>query len=175
MAKKPDPEPGEPKDLGNVGGILGGLGQLIEKLGDLADKGKTLRETVEFQSAGKSVQGVYGFTIRTGLGGEKGGGVKVEPFGNVRTDANTGRAVVHEVLEPMVDIFDEPEHLLVVAEMAGVGDGDIALELNEDVLTISAERGTKKYRKEVLLPATFSAAQMSHACHNGILEVTFRR
>ena len=36
--------------------------------------------------------GVYGFTIKTGIGGGARNRVKVEPFGNVRTDEKTGRA-----------------------------------------------------------------------------------
>ena len=67
----------------DVGGFMGGLTNLIEKLGDLAEKGKDLHELKEFGDQG-GVKGVYGFTIRTGIGGERSGGVKVEPFGNVR-------------------------------------------------------------------------------------------
>ena len=81
------------------GGFLSGLTNLIEKLGELAEKGKELQGLKEF---GKDeMKGVYGFTIRTNLrGSESGSGVKVEPFGNVRTDEKTGRATVHEVIEP---------------------------------------------------------------------------
>ncbi|MDR3637641.1 MAG: Hsp20/alpha crystallin family protein [Isosphaeraceae bacterium] len=176
MAKKTSPGSDRgPRDVGNVEGLLGGLGQLIEKLGDLAEKGRELRESGEFQSAGKTMQGVYGFTVKTGLGGSDEGKVKVEPFGNIRADAKTGKAVVHEVLEPMVDVFEEPEHVLVVAEMPGVGDEDIRLELRDDVLSIDAARASKQYHKEVLLPASFDTDRMSRSCHNGILEVTLRR
>lgn len=176
MKKKPRPRSKpRPKDQGDAGGLLGGLSQFIERLGDLAEKGKELREAVEFQSGGKTVQGVYGFTIKTGLGAGEEGKVKVEPFGNVRADAKTGKAVVHEVLEPMVDIFEEPEHVLVVAEMPGVGDEDIRLDLRDDVLTIDAAHGTKRYHKEVLLPVSLKAERMTRSCHNGILEVKLPR
>ena len=47
----------------DLGGFLGGLTNLIEKLGDLAEKGKDLHELKEFgDQAG--IKGVYGFTIR---------------------------------------------------------------------------------------------------------------
>jgi len=151
-----------------LGGLFEGLGAFLEKLGELAEKGEELRESGEIRDPKGKVRGVYGFSIKTGLGGE---GVKVEPFGNVHKDKQTGKTVVSEVREPMVDIFDEQDHVLVVAEMAGVGAEEVKLELQDDVLTIVAEGGEKKYRKEVLLPASFSADKMSHTCHNGVLEV----
>ncbi len=77
----------------DLGGFLGGLTNLIEKLGELAETGKELHEVEQLGDAG-GIQGVYGFTIRTGLGGERCGGVKVEPFGNVRKDEQTGREVI---------------------------------------------------------------------------------
>lgn len=163
-------EPKEGEAMG-LGGFLSGLGTLLEKLGDLAEKGEELRQTGELHGLGPrdKVRGVYGFTIKTGLGGEP--GVKVEPFGNVRKDERTGQTVVDEVREPAVDVFEEAEAVLVVAEMPGVGADDVQLDLTEDVLSITAAHGDKKYRKEVLLPAAFAAEQMSHTCRNGVLEV----
>jgi HSP20 family protein len=160
-----------------LGGFLGGLGNLLDKLGELAEKGKDLQELKEFGGDGNGPKGVYGFTIRTNIGdkGDRDGGVKVEPFGNVRKDDKTGRATVHEVTEPPVDVFDEAEHVLVVVEMPGIGEEDVRVELNHDILTISAEKGAKKYRKEVLLPSSFEPAAMAHSCRNGVLEIKLTR
>ena len=165
-------ETAEDHDLG--GGFLSGLTNLIDKLGELAEKGKELHELKEFGT--DELKGVYGFTIRTNLGTPDGGkGVKVEPFGNVRPDKKTGRATVHEVLEPPVDVFEEADHVLVVAELPGVGEEDLAIEIRDDILTIKAQRGKKKYQKEVLLPAAFKPEQMSHNCRNGMLEIKLQR
>ena len=54
-------------------------------------------------------------------------------------------------------------------------DADIRLELKEDILTIAAESGDKKYRKEVLLPRASAAEKMSHTCRNGVLEIRIRK
>lgn len=163
-------------DDAGITGFLGNLTNLIEKLGELAEKGEELKGLREFGDPA-GLNGVYGFTIKTNLNRdrERSGGVKVEPFGNVRKDDQTGRVKVHEVLEPLVDVFEETDHVLVVAEMPGIGENDLALELHDDILAIAAEHGTKKYRKEVLLPATFTAEQMSSNCRNGVLEVRFTR
>jgi len=155
-----------------LGGLLGGLGTMLEKLGELAEKGKELRESGEFSDKEGKVRGVYGFNIKMGVGGE---GVEVQPFGNVRKDEETGRATVQEVREPMVDVFTEQDRVLVVAEVPGVGDDDVQLEVKDDILTIVAGTGKLKYRKEVLLPEAFTPDQMAHSCRNGVLEVKFTR
>jgi HSP20 family protein len=151
-----------------LGGFLGGLGALLEKLGELAETGEELRKEGEIRGPGGQVRGVYGFNVKVGLGDQ---GIRVEPFGNLGKDARTGRPVVQEVREPLVDVFDEKDHVLVVAEMPGVAEEDVDVELNDDILTIVAGRGEKKYRKEVLLPESFSPGQMSRLCRNGVLEV----
>lgn len=150
--------------------MLRGLGGLLEKLTELAEAGGELARSGEIRGRGpeNAIRGIYGFTVKVGLGGE---GVKVEPFGNIRRDEESGRSVVQEVREPAVDVFEEPDHTLVVAEMPGVGAEDVRIDVNDDVLTITAERGDKKYRKEVLLPGAFPRAKMQVSCANGVVEV----
>jgi HSP20 family protein len=172
MTRQKATKDAEEKGTAGLGGILDGLGTMLEKLGELAEKGEELRKSGTFGSTDGKVKGVYGFNIRTGLGGE---GVTVEPFGNVRKDEKTGQTVVDEVREPMVDLFDEQDCVLVVAEMPGIASDDVKLDLQDDILTIAAERGDKKYRREVLLPATFAAERMSWKCHNGVVEVRFAK
>jgi len=157
-----------------LNGFLGNLGTLLGKLGDLAEKGGELhREGVIHGSDPKGkIRGVYGVNIKVGLGDE---GVKVEPFGNIRQDEETGQTVVQEVREPMVDVFEEPDRVLVVAEMPGVGEDSVQVDLKDDILTISASKGEKKYRKEVLLPQSFTPSQMTRTCRNGVLEVTLAK
>lgn len=155
---------------GGLTGFLGGLTELVEKLGELADKGKELSGKGEFSNlgVGKELKGVYGFNVKVGLGDDK---VKVEPFGNIRRDSETGETIVQEVREPMVDIFEEDDHILIVAEMPGIGSKDVKLDVKDDVLTIVAEKRDKKYRKEVLLPGSFPREKMAFSCNNGMLEI----
>lgn len=157
--------------IGGLEGILSGVADLMEKLGDLAEKGEQLSKTVQFQGkgpAGKDIKGVYGFSIKTGLGGDE---LKVEPFGNIRRDERSGRPVVQEIREPVVDVFEEGDHTLVVAEMPGIGEEDVRLEVKDDLLTLYAEKGSKKYRKEILLPRSYPKEKMHLRCNNGVLEV----
>ena len=159
----------EDTPLGGLGGILGGLADLVKKLGDLAEKGEELSKSGVFQAGkDKELKGVYGFSVKTALGGE---GLKVEPFGNIRRDEKSGQTVVEENREPVVDLFEEEDHTLIVAEMPGISAEDIRLEVKDDLLTIHAERDDKKYHKEILLPKSYSREKMSVSCNNGILEI----
>ena len=152
---------------GGLGGILKGLGDLVEKLGDLEQQGEFSR-TGPINGPGEQLRGIYGFTVKVGLGDQ---GPRIEPFGNIRRDATSGRTEVQEVREPMVDVFEEEDHLLVLAELPGIGKDDIKVDLKDDVLTITAERGDKKYRKEVLLPCSVPKTKMQVTCNNGVLEI----
>jgi HSP20 family protein len=152
----------------SLGGILKGFGDLVEKLNELAETGHELSKTGEIRGAGGQTRGIYGFSVKVGLGDE---GPRLEPFGNIRRDAQSGRTEVQEVREPMVDIFEEDDCLLVLAELPGIAQQDIRIDLKDDVLTISAERGDKKYRKEVLLPRSVSKEKMQITCNNGVLEI----
>ncbi len=155
-----------------LGGILKGLGDLVEKLGDLAEKGEGLSRTGEIHGSGKELKGIYGFTVKTGLGDD---GPRVEPFGNIRKDRESGHTVVHEVREPVVDVFEEVDHVLVVAEMPGIGVEDVEITLEDDLLTIAAGRGDKKYRKEVLLPVSCAREKVQVTCNNGVVEIKCKR
>jgi len=149
-------------------GILGGLSDLVEKLGGVAEKSEGLSRTGQVQWEDKNIKGVYGFSVKVGLGDEE---PRVEPFGNIRKDEKTGKSVVQEVLEPMVDVFEEEGHTLVVAEMPGIGAEDVKIDIKDDLLIISAQRGDKRYRKEILLPKAYPREKMHISCNNGILEI----
>ena len=151
-----------------LGGILKGLGDLVEKLGDLAKTGEQLSQSGEIHGPDKEVKGIYGFTVKVGLGDNK---PHVEPFGNIRKDRESGHTVVQEIREPVVDLFEEEDHVLVLAEMPGVSADDVQITVEDDLLTISAERGDRKYRKEVLLPASSTREKTRVACNNGIVEI----
>ncbi|MDA8408129.1 MAG: Hsp20/alpha crystallin family protein [Deltaproteobacteria bacterium] len=159
----------------NVGGILGGLSDLVQKLADLAEKGKELKASGEFPNlqGSKEMKAVYGFNVKFGLDKKGSDQIKVEPFGNVAKDRDSGRTVVHEVREPLVDVFEEDDHILVIAETPGIGPKDVKIDLKDDVLTISASKGDKKYHKEILLPRACDKNKMTISCNNGMLEIKF--
>lgn len=156
-------------------GFMGGLADVLEKLSELAETGRNLSRSGEFgvpagqESSRKQLKGVYGFNVKVGLGDDP---VQVEPFGNIKVDrqAKPG-VVVQEIREPAVDVMEEGDHVLIVAEMPGVGADDVKLEVHDDVLTLAATAGDKKYRKEVLLPKNCPRERMTLSCNNGIVKI----
>jgi HSP20 family protein len=168
-------------DLG-FGGLFKGLGDLIDVLGELAEKGETeITRTGEINFGGtegkkpageggekKGLRGVYGLTVRTGVGGIP----RVERFGNIR--ATEEGPVVEEVREPLVDVFDEAQEIVIVAELPGVSEEDVRVEVQEDIVALEAA-GQRKYAKEILLPAPVIASSLQKTYKNGILEVRLRK
>ncbi|MBI2471929.1 MAG: Hsp20/alpha crystallin family protein [Planctomycetes bacterium] len=160
-------ETGGEFDLG-LGGIFKGLGDFVEKLSDLAEKGKEFQKTGEIKGLDKNLSGLFGISIKVGgLGADK---IKVEPFGNIHKDEK-GESVVDEVREPIVDVFEESDHTMIVAEMPGVEEKDIRIDLKDDILQISAETREKKYHKEILLKESFTKDKIVRTYKNGILEI----
>ena len=160
---------------GNVEGILRGLGDLVEKLGGLAEKGEQLKRsgTFDIKTGGnKDAKAVYGFSMKMGLDDNQ--EPHVEPFGNVHRDEKTGETTVQEMSEPLIDVIEESDHVLIVAEMPGVADEDIHLDLNGDILVLHAENGSKKYHKEIVLPCSYDSKSIERSCNNGILEIKLK-
>lgn len=133
-----------------IGEILKGLGQLVDKLSEVEKSGTT--------------SAIYGVQVKVGLGGRE---VTMEPFGNVRSS----EATVHETREPVCDVFEEPNEILIIAEMPGVGVEDLKLEIEGDLLTIKAERKDRKYLKELQLPKPIDLSKVKTTANNGVLEL----
>jgi HSP20 family protein len=86
---------------------------------------------------------------------------------------------------PMVDIFEEPEHLRIVAEVPGVKPEDVKISVEGNVLTIQGtkeqvaeEKAEKVHRYErtygafersFTLPATVNADAIKATYENGLL------
>jgi HSP20 family protein len=162
--KRPEEGGGFEVDLG-LGGLFKGLGNFLELLSELAESGKTeISRTGEIKGPGPT-KAVYGFTVRMGAGGKP----VVERFGNVRSTA--AGPVVEEEREPSVDIFQEEEDVVLIAELPGVEREDVRLSIEGDILTLTAERGERRYQKEILLPCPVRADSIQFTCRNGVLEV----
>ena len=82
-----------------------------------------------------------------------------------------------EVVEPAVDVFAEPQEIVVVAEVPGVGLNDLELRIRDDkVLCLSTKAEARLgYRKDVELGAVVDAGTVRASCRNGILEVRVRK
>lgn len=150
----------------SFGGLFQGIESVIDlvsRMEEVGEKERTHQET--FTSSSGRVNGVYGFSVKTNLGGQS----IVEPFGNLR---KTSRGpVVEEERQPLVDVFDENDHILVIAELPGVAEEQISTNVKGDILTLSASNNDRKYYKEVVLPEDVDADSLQQKYKNGVLEI----
>ncbi|MBI6546684.1 MAG: Hsp20/alpha crystallin family protein [Cyanobacteria bacterium NC_groundwater_1444_Ag_S-0.65um_54_12] len=150
--------------LGGVGGLLGNLFQLVEK---------TQEQAASYQGKisdlGEQAQGVFGVSVRV-LGGQP----VVERFGNIRPDKKKG-AIVDEVREPLVDVFEEAGNIQVLAELPGVDEADISWELAGSKLQLRAKGRYRQYAREVTLPGPVVAEHAKSSYRNGIFQLSLER
>jgi HSP20 family protein len=157
-------------DVG-FGSLFKGLGDFVGVLGKLVEAGEQqIERTGEFKvkGLGEKAHGVYGVSVRVGLGGEP----HVERFGNIRS-TREGPEIV-DVREPLIDVFEEETEIVVAAELPGVKEEAIQIEVRGDVLALSSS-GERRYAKEVLLPSPVDAASMRRSFKNGLLELRLKK
>jgi HSP20 family protein len=150
--------------------ILKGLTNIVDKLRTVAEEETRNLPIGEDPAAGAMValRGIYGFFLKTGPGGV---GITVEPFGNIRRDETTGEPVVQELREPITDVLNSGERVLIVAELPGIGLDDVRIEVGNDLLTLCAERSDRKYRKQIPLTGDYPREKMRLTCQHGVLEI----
>ncbi len=169
--KRPEPEEEVEIDFGmgkiSFGGLFKGIGNLIDLASKLSEE--EVDKSGEIKGLPKEVKGVYGFRIRTLVGGKP----VIDTFGNVKDTAKG--PVVEEVREPLVDVFDEEEYVLVIAELPGVSGDEIKIEVSGDILNLTASDKDRKYAKEILLPSKVKPDPVKTSYRNGMLEIRLEK
>jgi HSP20 family protein len=159
--------------IGNLGlgGIFKGIGDLVDLAAKLKDAGGEINKEgeIDLSNLKEGMKGIFGVSIKTAVGGKP----VVESFGNVKRTPEGPK--VEEEREPLTDVFDENEEIRIYAEMPGVNQEDIELDLREDILDIAAQTGDRKYHKEILLPAKVQAETIVSSYNNGILEIKVKK
>jgi HSP20 family protein len=157
-------------ELFGLGGLFKGIEKLVDLAGKLEEKGVMSKEgEFNLDHIKKGMKGVYGFTINTAGGGSP----KVETFGNIKKTPEGPK--VDQEREPITDIFDEENEIVVIAEMPGIEETDLQIDLKEDILEIMASSKSRTYRKELLLPSKMTISNLSHKFTNGILEIKIKK
>src|SRR3990167_676524 len=154
-----------------IGGLFKGIEKLIDLAADLKEAGGEIKKEgeIDLSHLKKGMKGVFGFSVKTMTVGK----TVVEPFGNVKKTPKG--PIVEEEREPIIDVFDEKDEIRVYAEMPGVNEEAISLELKGDILELKAVSKDRKYYKEVLLPAKVKPETLTRSYKNGILEVRIHK
>ncbi|MBM5805368.1 MAG: Hsp20/alpha crystallin family protein [Candidatus Verstraetearchaeota archaeon] len=111
----------------------------------------------------------YGFSVSVGPDGKP----MIQEFGNVKPGLKGPE--LKEEIEPLVDVVDSKDSLMVYAELPGVDKKDIQLSVTDESLTISVEREKRRYYKEVSLQTKVKPDTAKASYKNGVLEVTFEK
>lgn len=153
-----------------VGELLKGLGTVLELLSRMADEpGGAAPAGQDPAPSRPGAVAVYGVTIRWGAEGEP----LIEPFGNVR--ATAAGPVIAPVREPLTEVFDESDTVVVVLELPGIAAHDIQLEAERRALAVVAATDGRHYQRVIPLPAPVEPASLSSVYRNGVLEVRLRK
>ena len=122
----------------------------------------------KFQELLRNPEGInpmtFGFSMRLGPDGKP----MMQRFGN------TPGADEH-TLEPLVDVVEEDDEIIVVAEVPGVERDEIKVRIKGTLLTIHADNPEKPYHKEIELPSKVMKNEAKSAIRNGVLEVRLKK
>jgi len=140
--------------------ILSGLGDLLEGLSGLAERGADVLETAGHRH-GRPASIAYGWSI----------GTVAEPRARDAADGDAPPPSPPRGATTVQECFDEGEYVRTVVEVPGVVDGDIQFHVNGDEITIEARRrdGRRVYRLRV--PAAVSEEGATSSYRNGIFEI----
>ena len=157
----------------DFGGVFKGLGDFINTVAKLAEQGQTeFKRTgeISFDKA-KNLRGMYGFSVRAGRQGRP----VIDKFGTITPKVKPGEIKPGaEVREPLVDIFDEKNKIVVVAELPGVEEKAIKTRMKGNILNIYAESKDRNYTKEVKLPSEVTG-KIESTYKNGVLELKIKK
>jgi HSP20 family protein len=170
-------ERGRAEEPSLVGGVVG---QLIPGLGNIV---KVLEQTSpEFRKKIADTDVEIKHRIETGWGG--GGGTKpIADYGisfrpmkggkggpnrskHVKVRSVPGESIKIPDKEPVIDVFEEKDHISVIAELPGVSEKDIKTSLQDHELKITAG----KHNRMVSLPSA-PGKVLEQTFKNGILHL----
>ncbi len=112
---------------------------------------------------------VYGFSMSLGPDGKP----VIREFGNL--EPSSKGPMLKEEREPLVDVMQEGNDVLVVTELPGVEKNQIHLESTDRSLKISVGSIKRKYLKEMELPHLVDPRTAKASYKNGVLEVRFHK
>lgn len=77
--------------------------------------------------------------------------------------------------EPLIDVLDEKEEIIVVAGLVGFNSKDSEIHAKDQRLTLSAATSGRKYYKSLNLPKRVIPSTMRTTYKNGVLEIRLRK
>jgi len=102
------------------------------------------------------------------------------PDGRVLIERFGGMPMIPELegtMQPLIDVIEEKDEYIIVAEVPGVDEDKLVTELREEktkkVLIISSKDERRKYYREIDIPSKV-AGGFTREYRNGVLELRFK-
>lgn len=163
-------------DDNNIGSIFKGLDRFINIVGDMIDNDKNevdIKGTINNPDKSKKIVGKYGFNIK--LGTDEISGLKdIKTLNTIRNKFNIEKEGP-KTIEPVTDIFDEEDKVIVVMELTGVKQQDINLQIDENILKLRADGNGNCYSKNIKLRFTPKLENINSKLNNAIYSITINK
>jgi HSP20 family protein len=112
---------------------------------------------------------IFGFQMSIGPDGKP----VIQRFGH-KMPEHPGEQVSPQ-FEPIVDVIDEKDEVVVVAELPGVENDEVKVNVKGMTLTIDVNNAERPYHRELELPAKVKKDQAKSSLRNGVLEVRLKK
>jgi len=166
MNKHEDDNSGLPNDVARgISGIFRGLTSLVNAAAKLTEQTGEITRDGSF-GAHNGVKAAYGVGVR--IGPQR---PIARPLRNFRRKTESPPPPSGELWEPLVDVFDEGDHYLVVAELSGFDESAIHWKVIGNALLIDGVCDHRVCRKELILPSAVQEQGITSSFNNGILEL----
>jgi HSP20 family protein len=109
-------------------------------------------------------------------------------FGSFLETPNSGGSSAGRQWIPAMDLVEREDHFVLRADLPGVREDDVKIELEDTVLTVSGERRTERedhregyhrieratgtFRRSLTLPEGVDAGAITASFETGVLEIT---
>jgi HSP20 family molecular chaperone IbpA len=174
--KSNKPEENQPEaSEGVVENILRGLSDIIPGVGGLM---KGLKKSEAFRERVREVEEEIEARLRGTL--RRNDECRMQNDERIRKSVHHSSFIVHHSgtvkreKEITVDVFDEEDYMRVIAELPGVEEKDIKVDVTGDTLIISADTLSRQYHRAVKLPCQ-PRAILTTTYRNGVLEVRLEK
>jgi HSP20 family protein len=141
----------------------------LERLGDIIDE--TMQKAFDNPSKDASTKRsrFKSFSVRIGPDGKP----RIREF--TAREPLQDESEVSDDPEPLIDIIEDDETVVVLASLPGLDKDDIDLRLTGDTLTFSIDAEDFEWYDELKLPVKVSPKSVRASYKNGILEIKMKK
>ncbi|EQD48107.1 heat shock protein Hsp20 [mine drainage metagenome] len=111
----------------------------------------------------------YSFNVKIGLDG-------MPVVENIQMEPKDKEERKHEApKEPLVEVLDNGDSLVIVAELKGAKKEEIAVTAKAEEITIAVSNNSTIYSRNISLPILVDPARGKAKYNNGVLEVSLKK